>query len=342
MKNYKISIIIPTFNIEEDIKRAINSLIDQTIGFENLEVLIVDDCSTDNTKQIISDYAKQYDNIKPIFLETNSGSAGKPRNIGIKHATADYIMFLDNDDEYLSEACEIFYTAIKENNVDLVVCSKTNNLYSITDYALEITESAILEEINVLENPNVLYYPITEYAGAMWCKIFNRKFLLKNNIQCLEKLPEDVYFMHQCYYLNPNVLFITNLALYNHYYYRVQGNSITTTLSYNFLSKVFIMYDKLKILSQSYENTEKFFNRYSQLFFNVFIHNIITTNSTKQQKISLMKSYFKYTSQLNFKPNTIFYSIWYALIKHQKYELCYIYSEMIKYALNLKSKIVKK
>lgn len=340
--NYKISIIIPTFNVEEDIKRAINSLINQTIGFENLEVIIVDDCSTDNTKEIISDYANQYNNIKPIFLETNSGSAGKPRNIGIKHATADYIMFLDNDDEYVPEACRILYTTIKENNVNLVICSKTNNLYDINDHAPEITETATIEEINVLENPDVLFYPFTEYGGAMWCKIFNREFLLKNNIRCLENLPEDVYFMHQCYYLNPNVLFITNLPLYNHYFYRVQGNSITVTISYNFLNKLFLMYDNLKTLSDNYSNTEKFFHRYSQLFFNVFIYNIITTNSTKKQKISLMKSYVQYTKELDLKLDNSLYSLWYSLIKHQKFELCYLYSQLIKYAINAKSKIVKK
>ena len=50
-----------------------------------------------------------YDNIKYIFLESNSGSAGKPRNIGIKNASSKYIMFLDNDDEYVPEACEILY-----------------------------------------------------------------------------------------------------------------------------------------------------------------------------------------------------------------------------------------
>ena len=104
MSDYKISMIIPTFNVEDDLKRAMDSLLNQTFGFENIEVLLVDDFSTDNTRQLILDYANQYDNIKHIFLESNSGSAGKPRNIGIKHATADYIMFLDNDDEYVPEA----------------------------------------------------------------------------------------------------------------------------------------------------------------------------------------------------------------------------------------------
>lgn len=69
MVNYKISIIIPTFNIEDDIKRAIDSLLNQTIGFENLEIIIIDDCSTDNTQNIVLNYCKKYENIKNVFLK---------------------------------------------------------------------------------------------------------------------------------------------------------------------------------------------------------------------------------------------------------------------------------
>ena len=219
MSNYKISMIIPTFNVQDDLKRAMDSLLNQTIGFENIEVLIIDDFSTDNTRQIILDYSTKYENIKYVFLESNSGSAGKPRNIGIKMASADYIMFLDNDDEYVPEACSILYEKIREANVNMIICSKTNNLYSINDMPPEINELPTFIEVNILENPEMLYSPYTNYAGAMWCKIYKREFLIKNNIKCLENLPEDVYFMHQCYYLNPNIIFLTNLSLYNHYFY---------------------------------------------------------------------------------------------------------------------------
>ena len=80
---------------------AIDSIINQSLGFENIELIIVDDCSTDNSRNIISDYANEYDNIVPVFLDENSGLPGKPRSLGIKYASADYISFLDSDDEYL-------------------------------------------------------------------------------------------------------------------------------------------------------------------------------------------------------------------------------------------------
>lgn len=69
VKMYKISIIIPVFNAEKFLKNTIGGIIKQTIGFKNIELILVDDCSKDKSRDIIQEYANKYDNIKPIFLE---------------------------------------------------------------------------------------------------------------------------------------------------------------------------------------------------------------------------------------------------------------------------------
>ena len=336
MIDYKISMIIPTFNVEDDLKRAVDSLLNQTIGFENIEVLLVDDFSTDNTGQVILDYAKQYDNIKYIFLESNSGSAGKPRNIGIKNASADYIMFLDNDDEYVPEACEILYNKILESDVNLIICSKTNNIFSADDKPEPINESPNFIEVNVLENPDMLFSPNTNYGGAMWCKIYKRNFLLDNNIKCLENLPEDVYFMHQCYYLNPNILFLTNLSLYNHYFYRVTGQSISVTLSESFLHKAFISFSELKKLSDKFNNSKNFFNRYCSLFFDELAYDIVISDLSKNERMSIIKDYSDCVQGLDFNIKSKIYSLWCNLAKKRKFTLVYIYSLFLKFLLKIK------
>ncbi|WP_405289650.1 glycosyltransferase family 2 protein [Methanobrevibacter sp.] len=336
MSSYKISMIIPTFNVEDDLKRAIDSLLNQTLGFENIEVLLVDDFSTDKTRQVILDYASEYDNIKYIFLDSNSGSAGKPRNIGINNASADYIMFLDNDDEYVPEACEILYNKIIETDVNLIICSKTNNFYSIEDKANPIIEGPNFIEVNVLENPDILFSPYTNYGGAMWCKIYKRKFLLDNNIKCLENLPEDVYFMHQCYYLNPNILFLTNLSLYNHYYYRVTGQSISVTLSASFLHKVFIAFEELKKLASNFDNSMKFFNRYCALFFDELAHNIVISDLSKDERMSVIKDYSVCAKGLNPNIKTKINLLWFKLARSQHFTLTYLYSRAIKFLLDIK------
>ena len=340
MSNYKISIIIPTFNIEKDLERAIKSLITQTIGFKNIEVVIVDDCSTDGTRNLILDYANKYDNIKYIFLETNSGSAGKPRNIGITHASADYIMFLDNDDEYVDEACEILYNKIKETNSNVLLSLKVNNLYKSTDQIPEINETPEFKEVNILEEPEYLFYPHSEYSGAMWSKIFKKDFLMENDIKCLENLPEDVYFMHKCYYLNPNLILLTNLNLYNHYFYRTDGQSITVTLSYSFLYKAFLAYDKLKELKNDFNNTTKFFNAYNNLFFEVLASFIIASDATNSEKLSLIETYHNAlpTSTLKFRSKILY--CWYKLARTNQKKLLLGYTICLNFLMHLKRKII--
>ena len=338
MANYKISMIVPTYNVEDDLKRAIDSLLNQTIGFENIEVLLVDDFSTDNTRQIIRDYAKQYENIRYIFLESNSGSAGRPRNIGIENASADYIMFLDNDDEYVPEACKILYDKIIETNMNMIICSKTNSLYSAKDSPEKITEAPKFTEVNVLNHPDMLFSPNTKYGGAMWCKIYKTTFLLDNNIRCLENLPEDVYFMHQCYYLNPNILFLTNLSLYNHYFYRVTGQSISVTLSASFLHKVFLAFNKLKELSLQFENSKLFFYRYCSLFFGELAYDIIISDLSKYERISIIKDYSKCAKYSNPNFESKISWSWFILARNGHFTLTYLYSRVLKFLLKIKQK----
>ena len=109
VSNPKISIIIPVYNVENYIERAFNSILNQTLGFKNLEIIFIHDCSSDNSKNIIQNYQDTYDNVKAIFLDKNSGSGGKPRNIGLNYATCDYVMFLDSDDTFMDDACEVLF-----------------------------------------------------------------------------------------------------------------------------------------------------------------------------------------------------------------------------------------
>ena len=109
---YNISIIIPVYNKEDTIQRAFESIKNQSIGFESLEVIFVDDSSIDNSVNIIKELSDNYKNVKSINLSENSGFAGKPRNVGIENATAPYLMFLDPDDVFLEDACKILYESI--------------------------------------------------------------------------------------------------------------------------------------------------------------------------------------------------------------------------------------
>lgn len=118
--SYKISVVIPVYNAQNDLSKAIDSIINQTFGFENIELILVDDASTDNSKEIIKEYQSLYDNIRLGELKQNSRLPGKPRSLGIDYASADYIVFLDSDDTYEKDAFEILYDTVQKENSDFV------------------------------------------------------------------------------------------------------------------------------------------------------------------------------------------------------------------------------
>ncbi len=115
----KISIILPIFNVGDHLRGGIDSLINQSIGNENLEIIMVNDCSTDGSGKIIDEYAEKYDCCIAIHHEQNSGAAYTPRNTGLDACTGDYIMFLDPDDRYTPDSCEVLYKAVKEHDADM-------------------------------------------------------------------------------------------------------------------------------------------------------------------------------------------------------------------------------
>ncbi|MBS0712203.1 glycosyltransferase family 2 protein, partial [Enterococcus faecalis] len=84
--NPKVSLIMPVFNAEKTLRKTIDSVIDQTIGFDEIEFIIIDDKSRDASRSIILDYASAYPNIVPVFFKNNNGSPAKPRNTGIELA----------------------------------------------------------------------------------------------------------------------------------------------------------------------------------------------------------------------------------------------------------------
>jgi glycosyltransferase involved in cell wall biosynthesis len=117
----KVSVVTPVYNAEKYLRKTIDSVINQTIGFENIEYLLVDDCSTDSSRDILLEYSSKYDNIIAVFLECNTGTPGQPRNLGIQLSTSKYITFLDADDWLESNGLKTLYDILEKTGDDYVV-----------------------------------------------------------------------------------------------------------------------------------------------------------------------------------------------------------------------------
>ena len=213
--SFKISVIIPVYNAENDLNIAINSIINQSIGFENIELILVDDGSTDKSKEIITSYANKYDNIVPVFLDENSGLPGKPRNIGIKYASADYISFLDSDDEYLQHGLENLYNTILDENSDFIIGSHIINLDGDKVKLKFLQSNATLVNLNPLESQKIFDSLSLNYFVAPWAKMFKKELILENNIKFPEDcLCEDTYFYFKALISSNMISVLPNTQVY--------------------------------------------------------------------------------------------------------------------------------
>jgi glycosyltransferase involved in cell wall biosynthesis len=231
---YKISIIIPVFNVEHYIKESLNSIIKQSIGFENLEVIMVNDGSTDKSGEIIDQFASKYDNFKAIHLPENSGTAGKPRNIGIKFASSKYLMFLDPDDYYTDDACELLYNKIIEEKADIISGKydilKSDQIIEINFKNKGFENSDIINVKNIDECENLLKLP-----PSVWTKIFKHEFIQKNKIMFPEGIPgEDLVFFIESMLRARKIVFLNDYVVY-HYRIRDKNNK---SVSFNYTKKL--------------------------------------------------------------------------------------------------------
>jgi len=144
----KISIIIPCYNSEQFIDRTIKSVLSQT--FSDWELLLIDDHSTDKTKDILEKYAKNDTRIKILQTKENSGGPALPKNIGIENAKGEYIAFLDHDDEWLPEKLEK-QLAVFENSKD-----EKLGLVSCYFYIKDISKNRIIKKYKNMYKKDIL------------------------------------------------------------------------------------------------------------------------------------------------------------------------------------------
>jgi len=208
----KFSIIIPAYNAEKYIEETLNSILNQS--YNNYEIIVVDDCSTDRTYEIL----EKYKEIKLFQTKTNSRQ-GVARNIGLDNATGEYILFLDADDTFFDEKVleKLRNKIIEKNKPDIIY----TGLKIIGNRELEI----IPNEVNIEKG-----YRLGKHK---WINVttlcINNKIIQKNNIRFPEKIRyEDVYFAFFAIERAQKFSYLNQITyLYN-------NREGTTTTGYNF------------------------------------------------------------------------------------------------------------
>ncbi|MDR0483991.1 MAG: glycosyltransferase [Alphaproteobacteria bacterium] len=227
MNNELISVVIPVYNTAKFLRKCLDSVINQS--YKNLEIIIVNDASPDNSLEIINEYIATDNRIKVISNKINVGLS-EARNLGINEATGQYITFIDSDDFISLDSIEILYNLLKENNVNVVIPQHIlfdlkskhfykDNYYKNSHFIYEFSATNLVSKDNLFNN--IIDVNVSQF------KLYNLKIIKENNIH----FPKDLLFEDNIFFYtfllcdnSSNVLY-TNNAIY--YYTQNNSDSIT-------------------------------------------------------------------------------------------------------------------
>lgn len=239
MTTPKISIIIPIYNSEKYLNRCLDALINQT--FNNIEIICVNDGSTDNSLAILQEYEQADKRIK-VYTQPNSGPA-KARNTALSHTKAQFIMFCDADDEYTPTMCEEMFKAITDTKADWVMCNSV--CYSFSGKPIQ--SSWIF---NYRTGSSLQIKTDTRFENVwLWNKIFRKSLIDQFNIHFPDgHLSDDNIFVWSYAAIAQNIYYLDK-KLYLHY---TIPNSIMSTYRSHCCNKKDII-DHIAICSIYYD-----------------------------------------------------------------------------------------
>ena len=289
MNRPQISIIIPIYNTEKYLKQCLDSLIEQT--FKDIEIICVNDGSTDNSKNILEKFAAE-DNRFVILNQENQG-ASRARNKAINLAKGDYILFLDSDDFFAPQMLEKSYNKALASDADITIFqfqsfdNKTNSFGSVSGINIEnIPEEALFTHKDC---PKI--FP-TFYA-VVWNKLYKTQFIKENKLE-FQEIPcsEDISFCFESLALASKILVLKEVFVF--YRTNLQGNLSSYTEKCSFYGiEAFIDLRNKLIKHGLLEELEKPLKILSTALFCTFLNNLQDEEIQKEYKKYYNKALFK-------------------------------------------------
>lgn len=210
----KISIVVPIYNVEKYLKKCIESIINQT--YKNLEIILVNDGSTDNSYKICEEYAGRDKRIKVINKE--NGGLSDARNAGLRVATGEYISFIDSDDYIELDMIYNLYQGIMKNNADICCCGKVLE-YDKNDVYVNNTSEFCVDNVEALKK-----MLIGDNIDNSACDKLFKIDLFKEIKFPINRYFEDIATVYKLFIKAKKIVHIKNLG----YHYVIRKNSIST------------------------------------------------------------------------------------------------------------------
>ncbi len=216
-ENILVSVVVPIYNVEKYLQKCLTSICNQT--YKNLEILLINDGTKDNSLKICNETAKKDERIKVISQK--NGGLSKARNTGLKEATGEYICFIDSDDFVDSHYIEYMLTNILENDADICAC----DFYYINENG-DTWSKNIIKSNQIFTNIEAICDILSEEQTTevmTWNKLYKRNLFIDNNIIFpVGKLNEDNFTTYKLYYFSKKITLINDKL----YYYLQRNNSI--------------------------------------------------------------------------------------------------------------------
>lgn len=317
MKKNKISIIVPVYNCEELIQRCINSLLKQT--YKNIEILLIDDGSKDNSGKICDEYEKKDSRIK-VFHKENGGVSSS-RNLGLKKMTGNYFMFVDSDDYLDFNSIESLINNLKKDDEIIGLCYKEifDNKEKIKRRPIIYTRDDFI--VSILNN---------ETPGCCWGILYNSNLQKKENLF----FDSNTNYMEDTLFLI-NYLIIADIAKVNfidlaYYNYYVNPSSLThSNISINTIKGYHYSLDKINDLTNyiydEFVTNDKIF----------LLEACCTLINNEVGRLELIKYFKKNLKLFKYTGKNLKLKIFYHIIRKKNFDL------WIKKYFKLKEKIKK-
>ena len=296
----KVSIIVPVYNVEKYLEKCLDSLVNQT--FKNIEIIIVNDGSTDNSEKIINKYCQKYHNIRNIYIE-NHGQ-GFARNIGMKNATGDYFMFVDSDDYVDKTIVQKLVSAIA--NSDIAVC----NIYKVINNKKKLF-------INYHNYQDDQINLMLSHPGPV-AKLYNKSVL--NNIRFLENVYYEDLSFTPLVAINTKKISYVNEALY---YYIIHDNSTMQQNKFNpKMDDIFKVMDYLSLKLHDYKEELQYLYIEHLLYSAVLRYIDFPKCNDRLKKINLIiKSMPNWNQNKYYKLKSFKFKLICELAYHEHYEI---------------------
>ena len=226
-----VSVIIPIYNVEEFLPRCLDSVCGQT--FSDLEIILVDDGSTDSSGQICDTYARSDSRIRVIHKE--NGGLSEARNTGLDKATGEYILMPDGDDVLHPQMIEILYNLITSGNYEFSMCMG-DEVYDTSKILMKAVEtytdipSTVYRQEELLKIWGLEYFQNQGHYSVAWNKLFKRSSL--DGLRYIKTMEEDVEFSCR-YYQRIQKAIVTSLLLY--YYIQRIGSLTNPTTGFRYV-----------------------------------------------------------------------------------------------------------